>query len=277
MGFLLGKKSKIGVFAQYFSIIFCTGLAIVSLLSLLGVFGGIPISLGILLLVSTSTVVISSLILRTLVVSRVSYRLHRYVSKNEFEKAERLIDKKIKSNFLGYKPNWLSLKAMVLIKKGELDSAESILDKLEKEHPNFLDMLYYRACLESIKANTERSTSYLNKIIDIQKQLIKETKSPFSKNIMKKRLKNIYWRIKNDEDLSDLHGANEFENLLVKKKKINNKLCIKISILTAFTISLTLAIIQWILYSKIYPIFIVAGFVATFVLTFIVNYISRLH
>lgn len=138
---------------------------------------------------------------RDFIVFRNGFKLNYYCSKNKYDKALKLINKKIQSNYLGYKLNWKNLKALVLIEMDELDRAEKILDELEDEYPNFLPMLHYKFRLESKRENIQKSLEYLERIYKVHRKLLDLSKNPLSKWITKKRLNNYIQKIKNDEDL----------------------------------------------------------------------------
>lgn len=207
MGFLV-KKPKKRLYAFYILIIFMSVIALSGLIGLLFVPDGIG-----LVLLEISMLIFGSLSIfliiknRKMAVSRTASKLSIYCSKGEINRALSLIDKKIKSNYLGYRINWLNLKAMVLIKKGELRKADKILKKILEEHPNFQNANYHKACLESIRQNPEKSLKHLKKLLWIFKHT-KKTSS--QKNETKEVIIDAF---KNDEDLLNVRKHEGFNEL----------------------------------------------------------------
>ncbi len=223
MGFFISKSSGKSILVQYIVIVGALFFVLAGMLDLIGVFPRNSIILSLLLIISSIAVIGITLLSRDFMIKRVAHKLNRFCLDEEFDKALHLIDKKIKSNVLGYEPNWLALKAMVFIKKENYDRAEELLTKLENEHPNFLHMLYYRACLESIKGHKEESISYLNKIINVQKQMIKQTSNPISDYFLKKRMEKFYSTLEKDEDLDFINKTSMFKKLLTDLEEIKYK------------------------------------------------------
>lgn len=214
MGFFISKSSRKSILVQYIVISGALLFVLVGMLDLIRVFPRNSTILSLLLIISNIAVIGIILLSRDFMIDRIAHKLNRFCSNEEFDKALHLINKKIKSNYLGYEPNWLALKAIVLIKKENYDMADELLTKLENEHPDFLYMLYYRACLESIKGHKEESISYLNKMINVQKQMIKQTSNPISDYFLKKRMKNFYSTLGKDEDLDFINQTSMFKKLL---------------------------------------------------------------
>jgi len=158
--------------------------------------------------------------MRNFATFRVGFKLCYYCSKNKYDKALKSINKKIDSNYLGYKPNWLNMKAMILIDKEELDKAQKILEDLEKEYPNFLQMLHYRACLESKKGNIEKSEEYLKKLYEVQQKWLDQIKNPLSKWNKKRSFKNYTKRLENHECFENLRKKSDINRIILMFSKL---------------------------------------------------------
>lgn len=209
---------------------------------------------------------------RDLAVSRIASKLSIYCSKGEFEKAFRLINKKINSNILGYNPNWYALKAMVLVKKGEQKEAENILYKLKENYPSFSHVFYFIACIESIRGNRKKTLRYLDKVFKIQNEHLKRKKSPISRRTLKKKTENLLLTVRKDEDLDSLHGTTEFKKLLSKNtREEESDLGIKTAFIFALTITITFTFLLWVQYSRFFPLITGIGFFMTFVLMIIIH------
>jgi len=269
MVYLGFSKSKIGYIGQYVVIIIFSILALLGFISMVGVIQGISRILDVILIVSSIIVIASLLFSREFVISRVEYRLNRLCLNNEFTEALELIDKKLDSKLFNYKRNLLALKGMVLIKKGNLGKADQIFTKLEKEYQNSLSLLYYKACLESMRGNNEKAMSYLKKNIKIQNHLIRQTKNPISRQILRKRLRRFVSIIKNDENLSNIYNTSEFKMFISKYSKNDGNINLATAFITSSVFAVLLLIIGWVQYSMIHPLPILIGFIVIFFTTLI--------
>lgn len=222
IGFYIPKNGKVGFVGQFIIMIIFSIIALTAILDLVGLFKNSSQLFATIVLFSSISVVLITFFYRDFMVFRTAYRMNKLSSRNDFDKASKLINKKIKLNFLGYKPNWLALKSMLLIKKGELKVANDILDKLKKKYPHFLSMIYYKACLESIKGNKKRSLHYLKKYNETMNEIIDQYNNPISKKIMIKRKKYFISIINLDEDLLNVRKTGEFKDFLNKIKYDRN-------------------------------------------------------
>jgi len=166
------------------------------------------------LLVGIVVISISYILKRDRIIPNVKCKIILLWSKGKFKQAEEMTDKKIDSNFLGFRHHWMDIKAMIMIKKRKLDEAEKILDELEKKLPNFRSMWYSKACLESIKGNSRESLRCLVKSLQILEKYKKSVKSPFSKLFAQNWVPNVISYAKKDEDLSELRKSEEFWNFV---------------------------------------------------------------
>ncbi|MFO8109276.1 MAG: hypothetical protein R6U17_01945 [Thermoplasmata archaeon] len=147
---------------------------------------------------------------KALIISRVQCKVILLWSKGKFEKAEKLIDKKIDKDFFGLRHLWMNIKAMMMIKKKRLDEAEKMLNKLEITYPISWRVPYHKACLESVKGNSKESLRYLIKSLQKLEEFKKTKKNPIYKFWSKRwRPRLISYAIK-DEDLSKLRESKEF-------------------------------------------------------------------
>lgn len=151
---------------------------------------------------------------REFLTKRIAAKVYLLTDKNMIDKAKEKIDKKIKSNFMGYNANWLSLKSMILIKNGELRYAEDLLNKLEKMHPNFPQMLYFKACLKSKKKEYNESINYLIKFFKILRKIKKESKDLLYKYYVNKNMKRFLHYAKIDEDLEGVRKKDKFMEVI---------------------------------------------------------------
>lgn len=156
-------------------------------------------------------------------VTRVTAKVKVLMDKNKQKEAERLIERKL-GGFLGlFRINWLALKAMFLVKKGEMEKGDKILDDILKKYPNFQTALYYKACLENKKENKQKALYNLEKSFKVLQKIYQQKKNPLSKFIIKKRAKNFLSAIRTDEDLSSLNETKEYEKLLSRINELLNK------------------------------------------------------
>lgn len=151
---------------------------------------------------------------REFLTNRITAKIVLQLHKNKFSKAEKIIEKKLKSNFMGYRPNWMNLKAMILIKKGELQNAVNLLNRLERKHPNFPQMLYFKACLKSLTGDTKNSLNYLIKFFKILSWIKKTSKNPLYRYMLNKNISRFISFAKNDEDLQRVRKVERFWKII---------------------------------------------------------------
>lgn len=139
------------------------------------------------------------------VIFRTNYQVSSLCEKEKYDKSFRLLDKR--SNYgLGnnVKINLQATKAMVFLKKGDYKKSEEILDKLLKDHPNFITALYYKACLESLRGNISDSKETLKRISEIYDRIIETNSSSLANNIYNKKKKRFLEKINKDNDLPSI-------------------------------------------------------------------------
>lgn len=135
-------------------------------------------------------------------------------SNNQFSKALELLENKMNTIPKKFFPNWLSIKAMVLIKMGELEKAEEILNQLLSKYPTFQSALYYKSCLESLKDNRKETIKHLKKLLKVYILVENQTKNPISRVILNKWRNNLIELIQSDDDFKNIRGSPEFNNFI---------------------------------------------------------------
>ena len=214
--------------------------------------------------ISVSITILFFTLHRDMMVTRASAKLSIYCSKGGYDKALNWMDKRINSNMMPYRVNWLALKSMVLIKKEELNKADRILKKILNRYPNFIQALYFKACLEDKKGNKKRALKYLNRTLNTQKKVLGKLKEPISKRFAKKRLEKSVQLIKKDEDLEELRKTPAFDKTLTRHSTEQKSINIPSAMVTAIAISITLTFLLWMMYSKIYLAMTVSAFLVMF-------------
>lgn len=139
---------------------------------------------------------------------RVQARVQIYCGRNEFDKAHRLIERKLTFSLKPFRPVYTGTKVWLLIKEGRYEEALPLARKLTDEAPSYPFGWYLRAYIQSRMGDMESAEISLKKATDLFKT---EAKNPLLRRKRDKLRKDFIQNLAEDryfKDLVDKTGRN---------------------------------------------------------------------
>ncbi len=132
---------------------------------------------------------------------RVQARVRVYCGRNEFDKAHRLIERKLTFSLKPFRPVYMGTKVWLLIKEGRYGEALPLARKLTDEAPSYPFGWYLLAYIQSRMGDLESAEISLKKALNLFKT---EAKNPLLRRKRDKLRKDFIQNLAEDRYLKDL-------------------------------------------------------------------------